>query len=234
MALLLFVCLFFFCENRGLKPPRTPFSKNLVNFFWSISRYINFKKLSHCQKALTKSRLFFFLVCWAKRPRHANDHARDWRRETGEALFSSRAAALVSRVSWLPRSMLSRACTSLTNSEEKERLLAFYKKHGYTLEVYSRYVPSNYLISWDSRDCNLKKGAFGRSEVMRVTIGVYDLVGAPLCRIALYCFRDAVYCETTNARDWVKLHDRNRSHIAIGQKQWHTAHAQLKNFALVN
>ena len=113
------------------------------------------------------------------------------------------------RVSWLPRSMLSRACTSLTNSEEKERLLAFYKKHGYTLDVYSRYVPSNYLISWDSRDCNLKKGAFGRSEVMRVTIGVYDLVGAPLCRIALYCFRDAVYCETTNARDWVKLHIRN-------------------------
>ena len=157
------VCLFvFFCENRGLKPPRTPFSKNLVNFFWSSSRYINFKKLSHCQKALTKSRLFFFLVCRAKRPRHSNDHARDWRRETGEALFSSRAAALVSRVSWLPSSMLSRACTSLTKSEEKERLLAFYKKHGYTLEVFSRYVPSNYLISWDSRNCNLKKGAFGR------------------------------------------------------------------------
>ena len=44
---------------------------------------------------------------------------------------------------------------------------------------------------------------------MRVIIGVYDLVGAPLCRIALYCFRDAVYCETTNARDCVKLHVRN-------------------------
>lgn len=55
----------------------------------------------------------------------------------------------------------------------------------------------------------LKEKAFGQSEVMRVTVGVYDLVGAPLCRIALYCFRDAVYCETTNARDWVKLHDRN-------------------------
>ena len=26
----------------------------------------------------------FFLVRRAKRPRHANDHARDWRRETGE------------------------------------------------------------------------------------------------------------------------------------------------------
>lgn len=44
---------------------------------------------------------------------------------------------------------------------------------------------------------------------MRVTIGVYDLVDAPLCRIALYCFRDAVYRETTNTRDWVKLYVRN-------------------------
>ena len=42
-----------------------------------------------------------------------------------------------------------------------------------------------------------------------MTISVYDLVGAPLCRIALYCFRDAVYCETTNARERVKLHVRN-------------------------
>ena len=45
----------------------------------------------------------FFLVLRAKRPRHANYHTRDWRRETGEArqkrvsLFSSRVAALVSQ-----------------------------------------------------------------------------------------------------------------------------------------
>ena len=41
--------------------------------------------------------------------------------------FSSRAAALVSRVSRLSRSTLARACTPLTTSEEKERLLAVYK-----------------------------------------------------------------------------------------------------------
>ena len=33
----------------------------------------------------TKSSLSFFLVLQAKRARHANDHARDWRREMGEA-----------------------------------------------------------------------------------------------------------------------------------------------------
>ena len=46
-----------------------------------------------------------------------------------ERLFSSRAAALVSRVSRLCRSTLAhatlaRACTALSKSEEKERLLA--------------------------------------------------------------------------------------------------------------
>ena len=66
----------------------------------------------------TTSSLSFFLVRRAKRPRHANDHACDWRREKGEA------AALVSRVSRLRRSTLARACTPLTKSEEKERLLA--------------------------------------------------------------------------------------------------------------
>ena len=40
------------------------------------------------------------------------------------SLFSSRAAALVSRVSRLRCSTLSRACTPLTKYEEKERLLA--------------------------------------------------------------------------------------------------------------
>ena len=44
------------------------------------------------------------------------------------SLFSSRAAALVARVSRIRRSTLSRACTSLTKSEEKERLLAVYYK----------------------------------------------------------------------------------------------------------
>ena len=38
--------------------------------------------------------------------------------------FSSRAAALLSRVSGLRRSKLARACTPLTKSEEIERLLA--------------------------------------------------------------------------------------------------------------
>ena len=42
------------------------------------------------------------------------------------SLFSSRAAALVSRISRLCRSTLARACTPLTKSEEKERLLAVY------------------------------------------------------------------------------------------------------------
>ena len=72
----------------------------------------------------------FFLGPSSRRPRHANDHARDWRRKTGEvrkkrvSLSPSRAAALVSRVSRLRRSTLTRACTSLTKSEEQERLLA--------------------------------------------------------------------------------------------------------------
>ena len=39
------------------------------------------------------------------------------------SLFSSRAAAIVSRVSRLRRSTLSRACTPLTKPEAKERLL---------------------------------------------------------------------------------------------------------------
>ena len=41
--------------------------------------------------------------------------------------FSSQAAALVSHVSRLRRSTLSRACTPLTKTEEKERLLAVYR-----------------------------------------------------------------------------------------------------------
>ena len=49
---------------------------------------------------------------------------RDDKREV--SLFSFRAAALVSRVSLLRRSTLARACTPLTKSEGKERLLAVY------------------------------------------------------------------------------------------------------------
>ena len=52
------------------------------------------------------------------------------------SLSSSRAAALVSRVSRLCRSTLARSCTPLTKSEEKERLLA----------VYERKRPYNILI----------------------------------------------------------------------------------------
>ena len=55
-------------------------------------------------------------------------------RVTGEArqkravsVFTSRAAALVSRVSQLRRLTFARACTPLTKSQEKERLLAVYK-----------------------------------------------------------------------------------------------------------
>ena len=51
--------------------------------------------------------------------------ARWERHEKRDILFSSRAAALVSRVSRLRRS-LERACTPLTKSEEKVRLLAVY------------------------------------------------------------------------------------------------------------
>ena len=60
---------------------------------------------------------FIFLVRWAKRARHANDHARDWRRETGETRCRPRFARLAA----LP---LPRACTAFTKSEKKERLFA--------------------------------------------------------------------------------------------------------------
>ena len=61
----------------------------------------------------------FFLGPSSKTPEtRIYDHARDRRRETGEA------AALVSRVSRLRRPTMARARTPLTKSEEKERLLA--------------------------------------------------------------------------------------------------------------
>ena len=74
----------------------------------------------------------FFLVLRAKRPRHANDHTRDWRHETGEAR-QKRVSLFPSR----PRfSTLAHACTPFTISEEKERLLAVYRNvcvRGYIL-----------------------------------------------------------------------------------------------------
>ena len=68
---------------------------------------------------LDNEQSLFFLGPSNKTPetRKWNDHARDWRRETGKA-------ALVSRVSQLRRSTLACACNTLTKSEEKERLLA--------------------------------------------------------------------------------------------------------------
>ena len=50
----------------------------------------------------------------AKRARHESDHAHDWRSETGEAR----------RISRLCFSVLARACTPLTKSEENETSLA--------------------------------------------------------------------------------------------------------------
>ena len=52
--------------------------------------------------------------------------ARRERHDKRVSLFSSRAAALVSRVSRPLRSTLAGAFISLTKSEEKERLLAVY------------------------------------------------------------------------------------------------------------
>ena len=52
--------------------------------------------------------------------------ARRERHDERVSLFSSRAAALVSRVSRLLRSTLAGACIYLTKSAEKESLLAVY------------------------------------------------------------------------------------------------------------
>ena len=43
------------------------------------------KKREGAEFTYTTSSLSFFLVRREKRARHANDHARDWRRETREA-----------------------------------------------------------------------------------------------------------------------------------------------------
>ena len=58
------------------------------------------------------------------------------------SLFSSRAAALVSRVSRLRRS---RACIAPTKSEEKERLLAVYSMQ------YLKILLCRYYIYWYNR-----------------------------------------------------------------------------------
>ena len=62
------------------------------------------------------------------------------------SLFSAWAAALVSCVSRLRRLTLARACTPLTKSEEKERLLAVYLYCGH-------FVPLVFML----RMCNLTK-----------------------------------------------------------------------------
>ena len=90
-------------------------------------------------------------------------------------------------------------------------------------------MPRNYLISWDSRDCDVEKRLLGSPRLwVWTSIGVYDLVGAPLCRIGLYRFRDAVYCETTNARDWVKLHVRNSRTLQLDKNTDTLSHATQK------
>ena len=62
------------------------------------------------------------------------------------SLFSSRAAALFSRVSRLRRSTLARTCAPLTKSEEKDRLLTVYGE--FTLVVYHLpNIPGNFC--WD-------------------------------------------------------------------------------------
>ena len=81
------------------------------------------QKLLCCPCSLqTTNNLSFFLVRRAKHARHENDHTHDWRLETGEARF----------LLWqLPSFLVScgtiaRACTPLTKSKEKKRLLAVY------------------------------------------------------------------------------------------------------------
>ena len=108
----------------------------LTGWLFLLSFYEHCRSFPHwvfivvCRsKTRLRATSLFWLVRRAKRPRHAHDHARDRRRETGEerqkrSLFSSRAVVLVSRVSRLRRSTLVRTCTPLTKSEEKERLLA--------------------------------------------------------------------------------------------------------------
>ena len=88
------------------------------------------------QKLDYEQSLSLTLVRREKRPRHANDHARDWRRETGEAV-------VVSRVWRLRCSTLARACTPLTKSEEKERLLAVYPK---TRDLPSMWVAHSSVV----------------------------------------------------------------------------------------
>ena len=80
------------------------------------------EELKFCSAVIDYEQSLFFLVRPAKRARHANDHACDWRRETGEALeglFSCRPAARCLRAHALP----------CIKSEEKERLLAVYCSH---------------------------------------------------------------------------------------------------------
>ena len=80
----------------------SPPSTWLNSVAWPFGPVLKFRDIADC-----------WSVCRAKRARNENDHARDWRDET---------AALVSRVR-LVVSMLVRACTLHTKSEEKEDLI---------------------------------------------------------------------------------------------------------------
>ena len=69
------------------------------------------------------------------------------------SLFSTRAAALVSRVSRLRRSTFERACTPLTKSEEKDRL----GEKGETVRslLYDRKRTPSYSAPRDDKNINL-------------------------------------------------------------------------------
>ena len=97
------------------------FSGNVTNIpavLQPSSTCQQFRLLTVCRQRFTHQPIVFCLV----RPTHISLGLA----MRAVSLFSSRSAALVSRVSRLRRSTLARACAPLTKSEEKERLLAFY------------------------------------------------------------------------------------------------------------
>ena len=66
------------------------------------------------------------------------------------SLFSSQAAALVSRVSRLRRSTLARACTPLTKSKENEMLCLS------AFELYSRWVPLVFCTTYGTSQVSVE------------------------------------------------------------------------------
>ena len=79
-----------------------------------------------------------FLQSVGQNARHANGHARDWWRETGET-----------RLAALP---LPRACIALTKSEEKEGLLAVYRLYDGLGDTNLPPTPSYNSSQGGSRD----------------------------------------------------------------------------------